>query len=472
MIKLDWMYFWRVALVLVGVLLLASSELSAQRRILNKEISLEVHEVPFDSVLQTISYQSDVLFSYDAKLIPANQRFTLNYPEATVEQAIIQLLKGTGIDYRLVKDQVVFFKIAKETNEKKVFDKVKLIGTIRDADGEPVIGANVFIANTVKGSATDVLGNFEIKNMEAGVYELVISHLQYTNAYYKITIDGKREYIHLPITMESSSTELEGVEISSDNKAFRQNKRYLDLFASRFLGASSNSDKCEILNPEVLDVTFDRSANSISATAVAPLEILNEALGYKVNFVLDYMEDNGKINHTIGFANFKELEPVDKRQRKRWEKNRKRSYEGSLIHFLQALSKDRLRKEGFHIRFVQFLPEVVTSDFYDVSMNESLRKGDVMIGDKLRFEYYLEVVYTREKEGEDYLLMNRDAQDRSIHTSGMVNQSFGQISYIKLNLPSATVNPKGYFVEPLAITTYGYWAWERVSEYMPFDYEP
>ncbi|MCV9386561.1 carboxypeptidase-like regulatory domain-containing protein [Reichenbachiella ulvae] len=464
-------HFWFFVIQLL-LLFVSSTDLYAQRRILNREISLQVQEVPFDSVLQSISYQSDVLFSYDASLIPSNQRFTLHYPKATVEQAIIQLLKGTGIDYRLVKDQVVFFKVAEESEEKKEFEKVKLIGTILDTNGEPVIGANVFIANTVKGGATDALGNFEIKNLEVGVYELVISHLQYVNAYYKITIDGKREFIHLPIRMEPSFTELGDVQVLSDNKLYRQNKRYIDMFTSRFLGSSSNSDKCSILNPEVLDVTYDRSENMLSATAVAPIEIVNEALGYKINFVLDYMEDNGKTNHTVGFANFEELEPEDKRQRKRWNKNRKRSYQGSLIHFLQALSKDRLRREGFHIRYVKNLPDRVTSDLYDVSMSESLRRDDIMVGNKLKCEYYLEIVYTREKEGADYLLMNRDSNDRTIHSSGMVNQNFGQISYIKLNLPSVTVSPKGYFVEPLAITTYGYWAWERVSEFMPFDYEP
>lgn len=60
------------------------------------------------------------------------------------------------------------------------FDKGQIVGTLVDSEtGEPLIGANVFLENTMIGAASDLNGNFEIKKIPPGTYNLVVSMIGY-----------------------------------------------------------------------------------------------------------------------------------------------------------------------------------------------------------------------------------------------------------------------------------------------------
>ncbi len=54
-------------------------------------------------------------------------------------------------------------------------------GTIVDSNGEPLIGANVFIKGTTTGTITDVSGNFNIQNAPTGSIVVVASFIGYAN---------------------------------------------------------------------------------------------------------------------------------------------------------------------------------------------------------------------------------------------------------------------------------------------------
>ena len=54
-----------------------------------------------------------------------------------------------------------------------------LKGTVKNDIGERLIGANLFVSNSFNGTATDVNGVYEFKNLKAGTYELTISYLGY-----------------------------------------------------------------------------------------------------------------------------------------------------------------------------------------------------------------------------------------------------------------------------------------------------
>ncbi len=59
-------------------------------------------------------------------------------------------------------------------------EKGSLTGTIVDeSTGETIIGASVFIEGTVKGAASDIDGVYSVKNIEPGIYVLVVSYISY-----------------------------------------------------------------------------------------------------------------------------------------------------------------------------------------------------------------------------------------------------------------------------------------------------
>ena len=47
-----------------------------------------------------------------------------------------------------------------------------------------------------------------------------------------------------------------------------------------------------------------------------------------------------------------------------------------------------------------------------------------------------------------------------------------QASWIVMNQTYATIDTSGYLYNPLAVTVFGYWAWENVADLLPIEYSP
>ena len=55
---------------------------------------------------------------------------------------------------------------------------------------------------------------------------------------------------------------------------------------------------------------------------------------------------------------------------------------------------------------------------------------------------------------------------------GPLMTSNRQISLLGLNIPSIVLNSAGQLFDPLAVTVYGYWSYERAADMLPLDYTP
>ncbi len=93
-------------------------------------------------------------------------------------------------------------------------------GTIQDAlTGESLIGANVFIKGTSRGTATDYEGNYRITNIPVGKYTLVASYLGYSNKEVKVSV---RKNKTLEINFNLNYVVVEGEEIVVTGQAEAQ----------------------------------------------------------------------------------------------------------------------------------------------------------------------------------------------------------------------------------------------------------
>lgn len=74
-------------------------------------------------------------------------------------------------------------------------------GLVLDADtGKPLPHANVFLANTMKGSVTDSTGRFIIRGVPVGAFEIVVSRIGYKVA--------KREILSINIEFQAFELKL------------------------------------------------------------------------------------------------------------------------------------------------------------------------------------------------------------------------------------------------------------------------
>lgn len=446
----------------------------AQNDILETSFSISFEEIELEEALNQISSISGALFSYNSGITKPDQRFSLTLENSKLKDVLTKLFVGTGISFKDVNGQIVLIREATFL----LPPKYELTGVVRDRySKEPVVGVNVFIAGTLKGSSTNLDGRYVISDVEKGLYELAASHISYEISISKVDIKGESEKISKDFELNPKINQLKELKVVS--LKYKEWEKYFGIFKQEFLGSTHNARRCEIINPEVLDFIFDDEKKSILVKAYKPLIIINTALGYELDYYLKFFEIVQGNTRSTGISNFKELEPKNEREKKKWAKNRLKSYHGSLTHFLRSLANSSSESEGFKIFGLKELPLEKDIESKKVNPNALVDNSSV-IGEKvLKFDDYLKVVYTKETETSAYVddqirrSMGMDPYVKDYYNSVRRGVSLGkQTSFIKLNYKNATLNAKGFFKESLAATTFGYWSWERLAEALPFEYEP
>lgn len=107
-----------------------------------------------------------------------------------------------------------------------VFSQSTISGTITDTNGEPLIGANVQLTNTLKGTFTDLTGKFFIKNIKNGKYTIVVSYIGYVKASKKINL---KKDLNINFKLLRSSIMSDEVIVSSTRAGEKTPATYVNL---------------------------------------------------------------------------------------------------------------------------------------------------------------------------------------------------------------------------------------------------
>ncbi len=90
--------------------------------------------------------------------------------------------------------------------------------------GEPVIFTNVYLQGTTFGAATDVNGYYNIANIPAGTYNLMVTYLGYDTLQMPITI-RRGELITRQLYLKKAAYAITGVNISAEREEARTETR-------------------------------------------------------------------------------------------------------------------------------------------------------------------------------------------------------------------------------------------------------
>ena len=127
-------------------------------------------------------------------------------------------------------------------------------------------------------------------------------------------------------------------------------EKYGEFFTKNFIGATPNSAKCVLLNPEVLKFYFYKKSNRLKILTTEPVLIANHALGYNLRYQLDSFVYYYKTDNYIyrGFCLYTEMEGEDSLQNV-WKTNRAVAYEGSKLHFMRSYYDSSVYEDGWVI---------------------------------------------------------------------------------------------------------------------------
>ncbi len=333
-------------------------------------------------------------------------------------------------------------------------------GEITDAEtGRPLEDAHVYLSGTTIGTATGARGQYRLTNTPPGGYRLVVSIIGYGQSTTDIVI-GPEDTRKMDFKLKPVTYEIPELYVGDFNEKWKKN---LSRFTEHFIGETVWADSVTILNPRVL--RFDKKWwGRLSARALAPLEIENRALGYRIIYFLDEFNQSGSRTRWDGEPLFTEMSPADSAQAAYWEKNRRKAFYGSLRHFLLALLHDSVKEEGFMLYNIRegvhgFSPQNRSR----ISGKRLIREGEEPYLHRLNFFGQLQIIYTGEEEDEDYLRWLRDRQQQP---------GGSQTSYLKLNEHPITVDTDGEIIQPYGATQFGYFAFSRLADLTPRRYRP
>lgn len=331
-----------------------------------------------------------------------------------------------------------------------------ITGKVIDNNNNPLEGASVFLNNTTIGTISNENGEFELRAPNDN-YTLVIYFMGFKTVQKPITLE-KDEYVTVQLEEDNELLNEVALDINPKNN-FKDFKR----FRQAFIGNTNFAQGCEVLNPEVLKYYLNSRTSKLTVRAKKPIEILNSKLGYKIYYDLVKFTADAKATSFYGHARYVALKGT-KRQQKRWEKNRLKAYNGSLLHFFRSLYMANVQEEGFVIN--QFKKQKIIlkngEKTKNIPLKQNLNYDDLVFRMKgktfLNFNFWLEVIYKKEKEELNYRGIGK-----------RLNQ---QESTIQLLEKPIEILPSGKLVNPLGIFTEQYWAYEKMGDLLPTDYQP
>ncbi len=142
-----------------------------------QKISLKAKNAPLEKVLSEIERQSGYSFWYKSSLLKNADKISIELKEVNIEEALKKCLDSQGFDYFIVERTIIIKQKGEVADYQAPPPPTPLKGRVTAADGTPLIGVNVVIKNTRKGTTTDANGNFSITVNNGEV--LVFSYMGY-----------------------------------------------------------------------------------------------------------------------------------------------------------------------------------------------------------------------------------------------------------------------------------------------------
>jgi hypothetical protein len=349
----------------------------------------------------------------------------------------------------------------------------KLIGQVQEnITRKNVSFANVFFANTTKGTQTDENGKFAIQIDKGGVYDLVVSFIGYETLTVQIKVDTLKT--KLILLLNPKANELQAVDIRRMKNGF---ERYYELFKDNFIGKTNFSKSCKLKNPRAIWFVENQNGSQVQVNSDEVLLVENKALGYIIKYQLEDFVYDFSQNFVVllGFPLFEEMKG-SQRQQEKWQENRQKAYLGSSTHFLTSLTNRNSRSEGFTIQklirqkrneknvVADSIAQKLASPMFSKYMQYLVRTPytDDQLIQKKGIETYLTF--------SDFIYITYNNEDEELQLMENPSKQNYQVSIAHLQDGTALLGPNGYMPDPLALVVEGRWGFEKLGELLPLDY--
>ncbi len=334
-----------------------------------------------------------------------------------------------------------------------------VMGYVRDTAQQSVLpGASVYAENTSLGTITNADGFFSI-TLPQGGYNLIVSYTGYEKQVIRISHNLSMEDT-LEVILQPMDNTLEAVDFVFTGEDPYGWEKYGAFFIKEFIGTTPNAANCHIENPEVLKFFYSAKRNRLKVTAAEDIIIHNLSLGYRIRYQLDSFRYDYKtlISQYTGYAFFEQIDSTEEAMIQ-WEKNRAATYLGSRLHFMRAFYHQQLAEEGFLVEKMirkpgraaqgELIPDIYADSLY-------VMEGDLK---HIQWNGRYRIGYKKVWPHKDYLKEFKLDENLKVQVS------------LAETTKGFTIESNGYFYDQENFINSGYWAWKKIAELLPYDYE-
>jgi CarboxypepD_reg-like domain/TonB-dependent Receptor Plug Domain len=338
---------------------------------------------------------------------------------------------------------------------------VSITGRIVDAETLDALPyANVFIDQTTIGAASDVNGEYIIERVPDGEYKMVFSYVGYELFYKWVTVVGRDVRVSARLIPQKEMLQAVEVKGSKDKEWEGQLKQFNRIF----FGESPLAKECKILNPWVLDFTYDKSTKIFKATASETMQIENKALGYSIDCTLQGFEFDKKGYKIRGLYKFEEINTLDQKEALKWTRNRKQAHMGSMRFLFKSIIDEHEEENGFKLyrdmrpnlnglNVISFASEL-GKNVFDLKIKDNvvpMGPGNYKISIDGRLEIHHTTLFANNKTYRDVAF---------------------PVSWIECDKGYIMVTKAGHVINNDHIITSGELNTNRIAAMLPLDYSP
>ncbi|MEC3906751.1 SusC/RagA family TonB-linked outer membrane protein [Tamlana sp. 2201CG12-4] len=171
----------------------------------NAKLSLQAKDKALVEVFDEIKTKTGFTFVYSTEELNEKELVSINVKEAKLSEILNTLLNGKNLGYKIVDNVIVISKKKESENkqERRIQGQVLIHGT-----NEPLPGATIVVKNGIKGTTTDISGNFSI-TVDSPNATLLVSYIGFES--FEFTVYNQTNFT---IYLKESASELDTIVIT------------------------------------------------------------------------------------------------------------------------------------------------------------------------------------------------------------------------------------------------------------------
>src|SRR5690606_36554479 len=229
--------FLKIMKLSLLVPLLSISSVFAESKAQN--LTLNLRNVKLEEVFSSVSKQSNYKFFYNDNILKEVPMVSIQVKNANIRDVMDQVLKEQILTYKATAD-IVSITVDRPTTTKAAQAQNQVTGTVRDAEGNPIVGASVVVKGSTTGSTTDANGRFNIA--AAPTATLVVRFLGYEER--EVAVNSRSD---ISIALQQDETMIETVQVVATG--------YQNIDRRLFTGAAARLSAKDAERPGVPDIS-------------------------------------------------------------------------------------------------------------------------------------------------------------------------------------------------------------------------